>query len=88
MWPQVLLVPQAFVTSFVSGKPIVILNFGLSYPIEVSVGQEQALLDSIRETLNRNGLNAGAQITKIHILINGEANPTFLGHVALVPVLD
>ena len=88
LWPQSLLSPQAFVTNFVSGKPIVILNFGLSHPVEASVGQEQALLDSIRETLNRNGISSTGQITKIYILVNGKASPTFLGHIALVSVLD
>ncbi len=86
LWPQSLLVPQVFVTSFVNDEPIAILNFGLDHPVEVSVGQEQALLNSINETLNRNSFNN--LLTNIHILVNGKISPTFLGHVALVPVLD
>ena len=86
LWPQSLLVPQVFVTSFVNDEPIAILNFGLDHLVEVSVGQERALLNSINETLNRN--SSSNQLTNIHILVNGKVSPTFLGHVALVPTLD
>ncbi len=88
LWPKSLLTPQVFVTSFVSDRPIAILNFGLDHPVQISAGQEQALLNSINETLNRNGLDSSNQLTDTYILINSKVSPTFLGHVALVTALN
>lgn len=89
IWPIELLAPQVFVTNFISGQSIVIVNFALNATVKVSVKQEKALLNSIKETLNRNGFISNAQqLTNVYILINGEVPKTFLGHVALVPMLE
>ena len=90
LWPRNLELPQVFVSDFTSGEPIVILNFAVKTPPAISIVQEQALLRSIKETLQRSGFKHQnrKELNQIHILVNGGTSPTFLGHVALPSRLD
>ena len=76
-WPEALGIPEVFLSDLGSGKDTVILDFPLEGDVQVNIHQEEALRASILETLNRNNINNNLW------LINSEAQPIFLRHIAL-----
>ena len=76
-WPDVLGIPEVFLTDLGGGKTTVILNFPLEGEVQITVQQEEALKASIAETLLQNNINNSLW------LINDEAQPLFLQHIAL-----
>ncbi len=80
-WPQALLAPQVFVTTLARQR-VAVLDFDIERPLAVTIEIERQILESVRSTTLRNGMD------KLQILINGKVSPTFLGHLALETSLD
>lgn len=76
-WPDALGIPEVFLSELGNNGGTVILNFPLDTNVQLSIQQEEALKVSIVETLDRNNINNSLW------LINDEARPLFLQHIAL-----
>ena len=83
LWPATLPAPTAFEVDTDNGaKSVAVLDFAADDTVAVDVETERLLLQSIETTLLRNGAD------RVQILVNHEETESFLGHVALVPVLE
>jgi hypothetical protein len=76
LWPEPLPLPTVFLH-----EQSVVLHFVLESPIDVSVGAEQRLYNSIVQTLKENAA------PQVRILVNDQSE-TFLGHIALANYLE
>lgn len=76
-WPEVLGVPDVYLSDFGNNQAMVILNFPLTQDVDISIHQEEALRASIVATLEKNNINNNLW------LINDELRPFFLRHIAL-----
>lgn len=78
LWPPELGAPRVFWL----GEGKAALDFTLSTPPRMTVAAEMQLLESIRRTAARGGVD------DVFILVNGRVPPTFLGQVALPDTLE
>ena len=84
VWPEALPAPTVFLYDRTARERVAILDFEIDEPIPVSVSQEQRILWSLERT-------AAAQSDgpdRLVILVNGRADRTFLGHIAVPSKLD
>lgn len=77
LWLEGLELRQVFSTTLLNGQNSIILNFALEPNIYISVQEERALYNSIKQTLARNGYQ------QFFILINDAPSPVFIHHVML-----
>ena len=77
LWPAGLESPTVFTTTGADRTQVTTLDFTRDPEVALGAGEEARLLESIRTTLRRDGVDA------LRVLVNGEPSETFLGHVAL-----
>lgn len=80
LWPEGLELRQVYSSTLLNGQNSLILNFSLeSHPstMRLSVQQERAFYNSIKQTLARNGYQ------QFFILINDELSPVFIHYISL-----
>lgn len=77
LWLEGLELRQVFSTTLLNGQNSLILNFALEPHVHVSVQEERALYNSIKQTLARNGYQ------QFFILMNDTPSAVFINHVML-----
>ncbi len=83
LWPAPLPAPTAFSVATANGaQTVAVLDFTIDDAVVLDVETERLLLQSIEATLLRNGAD------RVQVLVNHQEAESFLGHVALVPVLE